>query len=97
MLEGRPLCFADKATYDALVASPDDYDVVVVDQTMPRLTGLEFTRKMRASGLGHAVILMSGDITPFSPEVLDEIDAEVLGKPFPMEHLIDRVRVAQGG
>lgn len=86
--EAAPLAF------DTLQAYPTQIDVVIVDQTMPDMTGLQFVTRLREAGHRHAVVLITGDTSPFSPHVLKALDAAVLGKPFPMDHLIDRVQTA---
>ncbi len=50
--------------WDALAET--DYDLVLTDHDMPRLTGLELVARMRCSGLGTPVIFISG-----SPELAE--------------------------
>jgi PAS domain S-box-containing protein len=44
----------------AFAGAPDGYDVVITDQTMPRLTGMELAREVLALRPGVPVILYSG-------------------------------------
>jgi CheY-like chemotaxis protein len=44
----------------AFAAQPQRYDLVLTDQTMPRLTGLELARHIRGIGAGTPVILYTG-------------------------------------
>ena len=67
--------------------SPDAFDLVLTDQTMPEMTGLELTRAMRAKGLLVPVLLVTGlpteiDVPSISPPF------RVLGKPYRAEELI---------
>ena len=52
---------------DAFRARPDAHDVIVSDQTMPRMTGLEFAREVRAIRPDIVFVLCSG----FSEAVTD--------------------------
>src|SRR5262249_33574909 len=44
----------------AFAAEPQRYDLVLTDQTMPRLTGLELARQVRGIRPGMPVILYTG-------------------------------------
>ncbi len=74
------------------------FDAIVSDPRMPRMTGLEFLRRMRAAGHLQPAVL----ITAYSvevPEVRKIADTEVLFKPFELKALLDlleRQRLAQG-
>ena len=45
---------------EAFTAEPQRYDLVLTDQTMPRLTGLELARQIRGTRPGTPVILYTG-------------------------------------
>lgn len=49
-----------QAALDAFAAAPDDVDLVVTDQTMPRLTGDELARRMLAIRATLPVLLCTG-------------------------------------
>ena len=42
-----------------IAASPRPYDIVITDHKMPRLTGLEFVRELRAQGFGGNIVVLS--------------------------------------
>ncbi len=82
---------------ERLRAAPQDFDLVISDQMMPRLSGLELARALRADGSRMPIILCSG----FS-EALDEENAMkwgvsgVLAKPIDRTSMATAVRRALG-
>ena len=81
--------------WKALVAS-GGYDLLITDNNMPNLTGLELVRKVRSSGMNLPVILASGT-APLNREWLQL--ASILPKPFSLEasgvELIQKLRSAR--
>lgn len=63
-----------QAALERLRAGPDDVDLVLSDQTMPRMSGLELARALHAERPGTRLLLCSG----FS-DVLDRAAAQELG------------------
>ena len=59
---------------EALIAEPRSFDVVITDQTMPAMSGLELAEKMQSQGLSTPVILCTGN-----RDWLDQDNAERLG------------------
>ncbi len=71
----------------------DNYDLLITDHNMPKVTGLELVRKLRAARMALPVILVSG-VMP--TEELDRhpgvrIEATLL-KPFTMARLLETVQ-----
>jgi PAS domain S-box-containing protein len=58
------------AARDAVAAAPAAFDVVITDQTMPQLTGLELAREISRLSPGLPVILYTGYGEDLSPEDL---------------------------
>ncbi|MBF0127622.1 MAG: PAS domain S-box protein, partial [Magnetococcales bacterium] len=74
--------------------NPDRFDVIVTDQTMPGLTGIELLTRVRAMNARLPAILCSGKKDPVTPEQLQALGIrEVLRKPILME---DMARVLHG-
>ncbi len=75
--------FADSQTaLEAFIASPDKYDLVITDQTMPQITGMELASRMMAIRSDLPVILVSGFSNSVTPERVKEIGIrEYLMKP----------------
>ncbi|MBI5168477.1 MAG: PAS domain S-box protein [Candidatus Eisenbacteria bacterium] len=63
-------------------AHPDEFDLLVTDNTMPRMTGLALSREIVAIRPDLPVLMVSGYADHAEPEVLEQhgVDA-VLGKP----------------
>lgn len=81
------------ACLNAITAEPSAFALVLTDQTMPGLTGLELTAAIRAKGLRHPVIIASGYATTLNPASLIELgNAVFLPKPF---SIADLLRVVQ--
>ena len=77
---------------EAFKAAPGSYDLVIVDQTMPRLTGMQVAAEMLRLKAGMPIILATG----FSA-IIDETRAkemglrEILTKPVSLRELIAAV------
>jgi two-component system chemotaxis response regulator CheY len=52
------------------------FDLVLLDGDMPRLTGREIARKLRAEGFGRPVVIVSGTVH------ISETEAQALGVTF---------------
>lgn len=74
-------------------ARMEPYDGIILDVMMPKLSGLEVLRRLRAEGYGTPILLLTA-----RAEVEDQIQGLDLGaddylpKPFSMELLLARVR-----
>ncbi len=70
----------------AFAAKRDAFELVLTDQTMPEMTGLELTHALRAQGLRVPVLLVTGLPTEIDvPSVTTPFT--VLGKPYRAEEL----------
>jgi DNA-binding response OmpR family regulator len=65
------------------------YDLLITDNNMPRLSGVELVRKLRAAHMAVPVILAAG-IVPGQTEALAL--AAILPKPFSSDELVQAVR-----
>jgi DNA-binding response OmpR family regulator len=91
-VEYRVSCAEDgEAGWDALRA--DRFDVLITDHEMPRLTGLDLLRRVRAAPLNVPVILISGKIPWAETDLLRLLPPGVaLAKPFAFVDLLAKVR-----
>jgi CheY-like chemotaxis protein len=72
-----------------------DIDVVITDQTMPVMTGIEFIERLRADGVRTPIILASGfGATTARARIEDLANVWCLDKPFASEELLGLVERA---
>ncbi|MCP4757510.1 MAG: response regulator [Proteobacteria bacterium] len=85
-----------KIAYRTLVASPQKYDMIITDLSMPEMDGLELTRKIRTElGLTDTPILMLSAISERATqiELFKAGINDYLVKPFIQEELLARLKV----
>jgi PAS domain S-box-containing protein len=76
------------AAWEAFEASPEKYDLVISDQTMPRLTGLELSSRILSRRPRLPVILITGYHASANRERVRAAGvAELLMKPFTFDSL----------
>jgi len=72
---------------------PQEFQLVLTDQTMPDLTGLELARRIHALRPGLPVVITTGYSSTLTPERLQEAGVrEVLAKPYTIQMLAETVR-----
>jgi PAS domain S-box-containing protein len=75
--------------------NPNAYDLLISDQTMPRLSGIELVRQVRAIRPDLPSILMTGFSEKASPELAQAAGARAfLPKPFSVNELLQVVAMA---
>lgn len=66
-----------------LDGAAEGYDVIIVDQRMPNLTGVELVSAIRERGIGTKIIVVSAHISPEIRDAYQGMDVRViLSKPF---------------
>ena len=76
-----------------LRANPNSTELLVVDVLMPRLDGLELTRRLRADGSEIPILMLTArDQVADRVEGLEAGADDYLVKPFALEELVARVR-----
>ena len=71
-----------------LAASPDLYDIIIVDQKMPHLTGVELVGEIRKRGLPGKIMVLSAHLSADVRQAYEEMDVHVmLDKPFNIHEL----------
>jgi len=73
----------------------DGYDVLIVDQKMPHLTGAELVRVLRERGNNGKIIVVSAHLSSEIREAYERLDVhDIFPKPFNVEDLrsaVDRL------
>jgi len=84
-----------EAALKAFLASPQSFDLVLTDQSMPRLSGLQLATRLREVRPDLPVILCSGFSTVIPPDRFQALgEAWLLNKPFTTSELARMVRQA---
>jgi len=91
-----------EAALDAFLACPQSFDLVLTDQIMPRLTGLQLATRLREVRPDLPVVLCTGFSMIIPPDRIQALgEAWLLSKPFSSSDLARVVREAlasiQGG
>lgn len=85
-------CFHGEEVFDYLLGA--EYDALVLDIMMPKLSGLEVLRRLRREGNQVPVLLLTArDSIQDRVEGLDAGADDYLIKPFAFEELLARLRV----
>jgi DNA-binding NtrC family response regulator len=78
-----------------LYADPHGYDVIIIDQKMPRMTGVELVNEINQRGTGGKILVLSAHLSPEICETYEQMDMQViLNKPFDVQQLrfaVDRL------
>jgi len=86
------LCVEDGDLALALLdATSDPYDVIIVDQKMPHLTGIELVEAIRKRGISSKMIVVSAHLSEEVREVYKRLDVHVM---FPKPFNVDQLRAA---
>lgn len=80
-----------EAALAAFRATPAEFDVVVLDLTMPRLGGLEALKRMRETRAELPALLLSGFSDAGLELETDQSTTRFLGKPFRLEALLTSI------
>jgi len=77
----------------AYLGRSNDYDLIVLDNVLPKKNGLEVCREIRAKKKGVKIIMLSAlaDITT-KVDLLDNGADDYLTKPFSVRELVSRVK-----
>lgn len=79
----------------AFLSSPDDFDLLITDQTMPQLTGAELAQRVLAVRPGFPVLLCTGYSSHISPQKARDLGIKgFLNKPASKRDLALAIRAA---
>jgi len=88
-------CAVDGAEGLALAQS-NEFDVIILDVMMPKLSGYELAQRLRADQIGTPILMLTArDSVPDIARGLDLGADDYLTKPFSFEELMARLRAVQ--
>lgn len=71
-----------------LEANPNGYDVIIVDQKMPYLSGVELVQAIRERGIRGKIVVLSAHLSPQVREAYERMNVQsMMDKPFNVEKL----------
>ena len=71
-----------------LDSGSEQYDVIIVDQKMPHMSGLELVGEMRKRGITSKIMVLSADLMPEVRAAYERVDVHlVFPKPFDIREL----------
>src|SRR5947207_3827985 len=71
-----------------LTANSGGYDIVIVDQKMPYLSGVELVQELRNRGFSGKIMVLSAHLSPQIRESYEQMDVHVMvDKPFNIHDL----------
>jgi len=83
---------------DELAGDGDPPDMILLDAMMPRLSGIDALKRLRADGHEMPVLIISAHLDAQEPERMLAIGANgSVPKPFEWDHLIGRIEELVGG
>jgi CheY-like chemotaxis protein len=69
-------------------ADPERYDVIIIDQKMPRLTGVELVHEIRRRPYAGKIMVLSAHLSPEIRNAYEDLDVDVMvDKPFDINEL----------
>jgi len=75
-----------------LDANCDRFDVIIVDQKMPKLTGVELVREIRNRNVAGKIIVVSANLSAEVCEAYQRMDVSLIfSKPFDVNQLRNAV------
>jgi DNA-binding response OmpR family regulator len=78
-----------------LETRPNNYDVIIVDQKMPQMTGVELVEGIKRRGITSKIIVLSAHLSAEARVSYGEMDVDaMIEKPFDIQKLrqeVDRV------
>ncbi len=78
---------------DAFKQNPDNFDLVITDQTMPKLTGMELSRQMIQIRPDIPIILYSGLMDEITADMIESVGIRsFLSKPLMLKQLSEAIR-----
>lgn len=100
---GGPMAKVSRAAdgWEALIkiaASPRPFDVVITDHRMPRMSGLELVRRLRARQFTGKILVLSAHLSDEDIHAYEELHVDMMmSKPFDFEEIQSAVAILTRG
>jgi Response regulators consisting of a CheY-like receiver domain and a winged-helix DNA-binding domain len=100
---GGPMAKVSRAAdgWEALIkiaASPKPFDVVITDHRMPRMSGLELVKRLRARKFTGKILVLSAHLSDDDIRGYEELHVDMMmSKPFDFEEIQSAVAVLTRG
>ena len=86
-----------RSGWEALIkigATARPFDVVITDHRMPRMTGLQLVRRLRAQNFGGKILVLSAYLSDENIRAYEELSVDMMmTKPFDFDELQQAVAV----
>ena len=80
-----------RSGWEALIrigVTAQPFDVVITDHRMPRMTGLQLVRRLRAQNFGGKILVLSGHLSDEDIRAYEELSVDMMmSKPFDFDEL----------
>ena len=77
-----------------IAADSQPFDIVITDNNMPRMTGLELVRELRARDFGGKIVVLSAHLTQDNVQAYSKLSVDLmLSKPFDVNELRHAIEV----
>jgi DNA-binding response OmpR family regulator len=81
-----------------IAAAKQPFDVIITDHLMPRVSGLELVRELRARKFGGKVVVLSAHLGENNIRAYEELGVDMMiSKPFDVEELRRTIEVMTNG
>lgn len=82
-----------------LTAEPDAFDLLITDNNMPRMTGVELVRRLRDASYGGKILVLSAHLSRENRAAYDALGVDgMMPKPFDLHRLRALIRqIVEGG
>jgi PAS domain S-box-containing protein len=72
--------------------SPDEFDLIITDYTMPNLTGMDLAKEVRRIRPDIRIMLCTGFSEKITPDHMKELGVGLLMKPYGMREISEAIR-----
>lgn len=91
--EGYSVSTAENAMQALQLMKTEDFDLVITDTIMPKMSGLELTKTIRKDNSNIPIIVITGEPTIANKQIVYKFKAtEYLPKPIKKDQLIAKIR-----